>query len=138
MWLWLQKSVITVLAKKCVEDDVIVRNALLFVKLVTPHLTEKIAWKKPWKLFWTNCQTQIKKGKKMADIVNVISKATNSFLNINTITVDNWTFKLFYKWTVTLLVACSVLVASKQFFGGPITCDAGMVRYLVYASHDFA
>jgi hypothetical protein len=64
----------------------------------------------------------------MADIVNVISKATNAFLNLNTVTVDNWTFKLFYKWTVTLLVACSVLVASKQFFGGPITCDAGMVR----------
>ena len=64
----------------------------------------------------------------MADIVNAISKATDSFLNINTITVDNCTFKLFYKWTVTLLVACSVLVGSKQLFGGPITCDAGAVQ----------
>ena len=64
----------------------------------------------------------------MADLVRVISKATDTFLNINTITVDNWAFKLFYKWTVTLLVTCSVLVASKQFFGGPITCDAGAVR----------
>jgi hypothetical protein len=43
----------------------------------------------------------------MADIVNVITKATNSFLDINTITVDNWTFKLFYKWTVTILIAGS-------------------------------
>jgi hypothetical protein len=36
----------------------------------------------------------------MADIVHVISKALGTFLDINTMTVDNWTFKLFYKWTV--------------------------------------
>ena len=75
----------------------------------------------------------------MADIVNAISKATDSFLNINTITVDNCTFKLFYKWTVTLLVACSVLVGSKQLFGGPITCDAGAVQpnKLLWSRPDF-
>lgn len=66
---------------------------------------------------------------KMADIIRLVTRASNSFLDINSVAVDNWTFKLFYKFSVILLISCSVLVASKQFFGGPITCDAGMVKY---------
>ena len=53
----------------------------------------------------------------MADIVQVITKATDAFLDINTITVDNWTFKLFYKWTVTLLVTWD------QYYKTFLKCD---------------
>jgi hypothetical protein len=45
----------------------------------------------------------------MADIVHVISKALGTFLDINTMTVDNWTFKLFYKWTVRWCQSGSIL-----------------------------
>ena len=33
------------------------------------------------------------------------------------------TFKLFYKATTTLCLACSVVASSKQFFGDPINCE---------------
>jgi len=71
----------------------------------------------------------------MADIIRLVSRATNTFLDINSVTVDNWTFKLFYKFSVILLISSSVLVASKQFFGGPISCDAGQVRFFKFEFH---
>ena len=42
---------------------------------------------------------------------------------VNQISIDNWTFKLFYKATTTILLACSLLCGTKQFFGEPINCD---------------
>ena len=42
---------------------------------------------------------------------------------VNQISIDNWTFKLFYKATTTILLACSLLSGTKQFFGEPINCD---------------
>ena len=39
------------------------------------------------------------------------------------VSIDNFTFKLFYKWSVSLLIASSVTVFSGQFFGDPIHCD---------------
>ena len=42
---------------------------------------------------------------------------------MNAISIDNWTFKLFYKATTTLCLACSVVASSKQFFGDPINCE---------------
>ena len=44
------------------------------------------------------------------------------------VSVDNFTFKLFYKWSVSLFIASSVTVISGQFFGDPIHCD--IVRLL--------
>ena len=46
-----------------------------------------------------------------------------TFHQVNQISIDNWTFKLFYKATTTILLACSLLCGTKQFFGEPINCD---------------
>jgi len=64
----------------------------------------------------------------MAELVGAVTKITSGFLEINSISIDNWGFKFFYKWTTTLLVFCSVLVTASQFFGSPIYCDAGAAR----------
>ena len=61
------------------------------------------------------------------DLVGIVNKATKLFFDVNTISVDNWTFKMYYKVTVMLVVFCSVMVSSRQFFGSPISCDAGAV-----------
>ena len=51
--------------------------------------------------------------------------------------MDNFTFKLFYKWSVSLFIAGSVVVVSSQFFGEPISCEtvSQMVMW-VTDSHD--
>ncbi|XP_023322025.1 innexin inx2 isoform X1 [Eurytemora carolleeae] len=64
----------------------------------------------------------------MAELVGAVTKVTTGFLEVNAISIDNWGFKLFYKWTTSLLVFCSVLVTARQFFGSPIQCDAGAAR----------
>ena len=46
-----------------------------------------------------------------------------SVIPIGQISIDNFTFKLFYKWSVSLSIASSVTVISGQFFGDPIHCD---------------
>jgi len=61
----------------------------------------------------------------MAELLGVVTKATSSFLELNQVSIDNWAFKLFYKFTTTILVFCSVLTTAKQFFGSPIQCDGG-------------
>ena len=40
----------------------------------------------------------------MAELVGAVTKITSGFLEINSISIDNWGFKFFYKWTTTLLV----------------------------------
>ena len=65
--------------------------------------------------------------------------------------IDNWTFKLFYKvsqtleiydgspfpftqYTSSLLLASSFLVTANQFFGDPIQCDlVSKMTYTVYS-----
>ena len=59
----------------------------------------------------------------MAEILGAATSATKFFLEVNQISIDNWTFKLFYKATTTLLLACSVIASAKQFFGDPINCE---------------
>ena len=49
-------------------------------------------------------------------------------LSLSQVSIDNFTFKLFYKWSVSLFIASSVTVISGQFFGDPIHCD--IVRHL--------
>ena len=58
----------------------------------------------------------------MAEILGAATAATKYFLE-DQVTIDNGTFKLFYKITTTLLLACSVVTCSKQFFGDPINCE---------------
>ncbi len=62
------------------------------------------------------------------DLLGIVGKATKAFFDVRTISVDNWTFKLYYKVSVVLVVFCSVIVTSRQFFGSPINCDPGEVR----------
>ena len=67
----------------------------------------------------------------MASLVGIVTKTTKSFLDVNTVSVDNWTFKCFYKVTTTVVIFCSVATTARQFFGSPIACDAGSVSTTV-------
>ena len=42
---------------------------------------------------------------------------------MNQISIDNWSFKCFYKITTSILLTCSLISTTKQFFGEPIQCD---------------
>lgn len=64
----------------------------------------------------------------MADLIGAVTKVTSNFLEINQVSIDNWGFKLFYKCTTVILILSSVLTTAKQFFGGPIQCDAGSAK----------
>ena len=66
----------------------------------------------------------------MAEILGAATSATKFFLEMNKISIDNATFKLFYKATTTILLACSVVASSKQFFGDPINCELVVIEYL--------
>ena len=63
------------------------------------------------------------------DLLGVAAKTSKSYFEVNQVSIDNWTFKFFYKATVLLVVLCSVVVTSRQFFGEPISCDAGQVSH---------
>ena len=76
-----------------------------------------------WK--WQECL------RKMANVIGAVTTVTSNFLEINQVSIDNWTFKLFYKFTTVYLVTSSVLSTAKQFFGSPIQCDAGSVSTYV-------
>ena len=60
----------------------------------------------------------------MADLIKPVAKRILD----KSISVDNWTFKLFYQATVGLMISCAFVVTSRQFFGAPISCDVGTVR----------
>lgn len=59
----------------------------------------------------------------MATTIGIVKSATETILGIGEVSIDNFTFKLFYKWSVSLFVAGSVAVCSSQFFGDPISCE---------------
>ena len=40
----------------------------------------------------------------MANLISLVTKTTKAFLEVNTISIDNWTFKYFYKASTTLKV----------------------------------
>jgi len=61
----------------------------------------------------------------MAELLGAVTKVTSSFLELKKVSIDNWGFQLFYKFSTTILVFCSILVTARQFFGEPIQCDAG-------------
>ena len=59
----------------------------------------------------------------MAAAIGIAKTATEIFLGVGEVSIDNLTFKLYYKWSVTLFVVCSVLVQTSQFFGDPVQCE---------------
>jgi len=64
----------------------------------------------------------------VAGLFKAFSTVTKEFFEINTISIDNWVFKLFYKWSTSFLIIASISITSKQFFGEPIECDGGNSR----------
>ena len=67
----------------------------------------------------------------MAELLGAATGATKLFLEVNQVSIDNWTFKLFYKVTTSLLMACAAVASSKQFFGEPISCEVVMFLYFI-------
>jgi len=61
----------------------------------------------------------------MAAAIGIAKTATEIFLGVGEVSIDNLTFKLHYRYSVTLLVAASVLVQTSQFFGDPVQCETG-------------
>ena len=62
----------------------------------------------------------------MADMLEAATGAAKLFLEFNRVTIDNDTFKLFYRGTTSVLVVASVLSTCKQVFGDPISCEVHM------------
>ena len=65
----------------------------------------------------------------MAAALGIAKTATEIFLGVGQVSIDNLTFKLFYKWSVTLFIVCSVLVCTSQFFGDPVQCETVSKRF---------
>jgi len=63
----------------------------------------------------------------MATAISIVKSATEVVLGIGEVSIDNFTFKLFYKWSVTIFITGSVAVSSSQFFGDPIACETPRV-----------
>lgn len=59
----------------------------------------------------------------MATAIGIVKSATEVVLGIGEVSIDNFTFKLFYKWSVSIFITGSVAVSSSQFFGDPIACE---------------
>ena len=59
----------------------------------------------------------------MAEILGAATSATKLFFEVNKVSIDNWTFKLFYKATSSMLMAFAFVASTKQFFGDPISCE---------------
>ena len=68
----------------------------------------------------------------MAQVIGTAASATKDFLGFsdNNVTIDNPTFKLFYKATTTILMLGAAITCSKQFFGDPIACDLVINMFL--------
>lgn len=59
----------------------------------------------------------------MAAAIGLAKTATEVFLGVGTVSIDNLTFQLHYRWSVTLFIVSSVLVQTSQFFGDPVQCE---------------
>ena len=59
----------------------------------------------------------------MASLLAAASGASKLFLGEGEPSIDNWTFRLFYQGTTSILLSSSVMVSFNQFFGDPIQCD---------------
>ena len=60
----------------------------------------------------------------MAQFLGAATSSTKDFLGFsNTVTIDNLTFRLFYKATTRILMLGAAITSAKQFFGDPIVCE---------------
>jgi hypothetical protein len=59
----------------------------------------------------------------MADMLEAATGAVKMFMEMNNLTIDNMSFKMFYRGTTAVLVVASFLATSKQVFGDPISCE---------------
>ena len=73
----------------------------------------------------------------MADIFESGLSALKLITKVYEIKIDNGTFKLFYKATTALLLACSFISSSKQFFGTPISCEVVRIFLCVVINLSF-
>jgi len=60
--------------------------------------------------------------------ITSFTKTLSALAEPDKVSIDNWVFKLYYRVTPMLVGVCTVLVCTSQFFGDPITCDAGQAR----------
>lgn len=67
----------------------------------------------------------------MFDILNSIK----SLLKPSDVCIDNIIFRMHYKMTVIVLIACSLFVSSNQYIGDPINCIIGEVPSKVMDSY---
>jgi len=60
----------------------------------------------------------------MLDLVGTVKSLIkiSSFFNTH-VQIDNVVFRIHYKLTISLLVAFSVIINSRQYFGDPIVCS---------------
>ena len=72
----------------------------------------------------------------MADLIGLIRKAL-WFTEEDSLTIDSKVFQLYNKVTIIVFIASSVLVTTRQFFGHPISCDAGYVSCLIVMKFSF-
>ena len=56
----------------------------------------------------------------MGDVLEAVSGAAKNFLEMNNLTIDNATFKLFYRGTTVVLFASAFFSTAQQLFGEPI------------------
>ena len=79
----------------------------------------------------------------MAELVGAVTKITSGFLEINSISIDNWGFKFFYKWTTTLLVCVPPLVEHTKKFNlqfewiGYTRKNLSFPQYQIYPHQNF-
>ena len=66
----------------------------------------------------------------MAAAIGIAKTATEIFLGVGEVSIDNLTFQLHYRWSVTLFIVCSVLVQTSQFFGDPVQCETVSKTFL--------
>ena len=57
--------------------------------------------------------------------MTAIIDTLNRFIKVKDTDDDSFVFKLFYRPTVAICLLSCTLVLSTQYFGNPITCDAG-------------
>lgn len=60
------------------------------------------------------------------------------YLKFDKVTIDNGVFRLHYKLTFLLLMACSIILTLKDFFGKPIHCISTIYSNGKAVPEDFA
>jgi len=61
----------------------------------------------------------------MTTVLECVQEVPDVIQDKGEVCIDNLTFQLSYKWTVSLYLTASVLVQASQFFGDPLACEMG-------------